>query len=60
MTTLVLLFFGVLGLGAGFILGGYLSGERLYIYVGITMALISLLPLFLSALLGGGSKAGQT
>lgn len=60
MSTLLLLFFGVLGLGVGFILGGYLGEQRLYVYTGITVALLSLIPLILSALIGGGSKPGQT
>ncbi len=59
MGALLLLFFGVLGVGVGLILGGYLTGERLYIYLGVTAALLSTIPLFLSAILGG-SKTAQT
>ncbi|GBC70242.1 hypothetical protein HRbin02_00006 [Candidatus Calditenuaceae archaeon HR02] len=59
MGTLLLLFFGVLGIGVGLILGGYLAGERLYVYLGVTAALLSTIPLFLSALLGG-SRTAQT
>jgi hypothetical protein len=59
MGSFLLLFFGVLGVGVGLIMGGYLTGERLYIYLGVTAALISTIPLFLSAILGG-SKTAQT
>lgn len=59
MAPLVLLFFGALGLGAGLIIGGYLVGDRIYILLGVTAALLSTIPLFLSAFLAG-SKPAQT
>ncbi|MEM0381881.1 MAG: hypothetical protein QXQ10_02200 [Nitrososphaerota archaeon] len=59
-SSLLLLFFGILGLGVGLMIGGYLIGERLYIYMGVTAALLSTIPLILSALLGAGSKPAPT
>jgi len=57
--SLILLFFGTLGLGVGLMIGGYLTGERIYVWYGVTAALLSSIPLFASALLRW-SRTGQT
>jgi hypothetical protein len=51
---LVLLFFSVFGVGTGLLMSGYLTGQTLYVYLGVTILLLSTIPLFLSAFLKGG------
>jgi len=48
---LLLLFFGLLGLGGGFLTAGLMIGEKLMTFNGMLLMLVSLVPFFLSAVM---------
>lgn len=47
---LLLLFFGLLGLGGGFTMAGIMMGEKPMMFSGLLLMLISLVPFFISAI----------